>query len=58
MCFGSKSKSTAAPPPGPATVFKTAPADTSNTDQRAQVNAASTATQSTDPATLGSELGG
>ncbi len=58
MCFGGKSKTVAAPPPGPATVFATAPADTSNTDQRTQVNAASTASQSTDPATLGSELGG
>ena len=56
MCFGGKSKTVAAPPPGPATVFKTAPADTSNTDQRAQVNASSSTAQTTDPATFGSEL--
>jgi hypothetical protein len=61
MCMGGKSKSTAAPPPTPATTFQPMPADYSNVSQRKQAVAASTNSQTASTqgsAGLGSELGG
>lgn len=52
MCFGG-SKSTAPPAPTPATTFDYQPPDTSN-KQKTQAAILSSSTQ---PATLGSELG-
>jgi hypothetical protein len=59
MCMGGKSKSTAPPPPTPATTFQPMPADYSNVSQRKQAVAASTNSQVSGQGTagLGSELG-